>query len=77
MADPRRVQTPDGVVHEFPPDATDAEISAALNSVAPKPQTPAEQIQAVPSAGADKAIRTLVIPNLPFIGGPLASPQAV
>jgi len=32
MADPRRVQTPDGVVHEFPPDATDAEISAALNS---------------------------------------------
>ena len=69
MADPRRVQTPDGVVHEFPPDATDQEISAALNSVAPKPQTPAEQIQAVPSA-SDKAI--LTSPNLPSLTGGLA-----
>lgn len=34
MPDPRIVQTPDGVSHEFPPDATDAEISAALNQSA-------------------------------------------
>lgn len=33
---PRRVQGPDGKVHEFPNDFTDAEVSAALESVLPK-----------------------------------------
>lgn len=33
---PRRIQGPDGKVHEFPDDFSDAEVSAALDSVLPK-----------------------------------------
>jgi hypothetical protein len=36
---PRRVQGPDGKVHEFPDDATDAEISAALDATPKKART--------------------------------------
>jgi hypothetical protein len=34
---PRRVQGPDGVIREFPDDATDAEVSAVLEKATPKP----------------------------------------
>lgn len=35
MPDPRIIKTPDGTIHKFPSDATDAEISAALNAPPP------------------------------------------
>ena len=38
----------DGVVHEFPPDECGNQ-AAGWELCRPKPQTPAEQIQAVPS----------------------------
>jgi hypothetical protein len=38
---PHRVKGPDGVVHVFPDDATDAEISAALDSLQTGPRKPA------------------------------------
>ena len=42
MPPPRRVQGPDGVIHEFPGDATDAEIASALETlVPPTPNAPA------------------------------------
>lgn len=50
MPDPRIIQTPDGVSHEFPADATDAEISAALNGE----PTPA----AAPEGGIGRVLET-------------------
>jgi hypothetical protein len=50
----RRVQTPDGVIHEFPDDATDKEIAAALDSVVPKtkPRTNLDRlVDALPMVG--------------------------
>lgn len=55
----RRVQTPDGVIHEFPDDATDAEISDALGAV-PKKQAG----RATTRTWTDTAVDAL-----PMIGG--------
>lgn len=38
---PRRIQGPDGKIHEFPDDFTDADVSAALESVLPPSQASA------------------------------------
>lgn len=76
----RRVQTPDGVVHEFPDDATDAEISEALGSVPAKQANRATTrtwtdttVDAIPmvaagiggALGAASGIPTLGLTSLP------------
>jgi hypothetical protein len=52
---PRRVKGPDGVTHQFPDDATDDEISAALDSL--QPSSPA------PDTGGD-----VILDNLRALG---------
>lgn len=61
---PRRVQGPDGVTHEFPDDATDAEISAALDSQ----QQPSAAAAATP-APAGRTWTDTLTDWLPAVGG--------
>jgi len=84
MPDPRRVQTPDGAIHEFPPDATDAEISAALNG-ATQASTSQKPPDAEPSTwdklksigmaigDAEKAMAYKATDALPAIGATVGS----
>lgn len=79
MPEPRRIQTPDGAIHEFPADATDAEISAALN-----PSTPAQGgwsgalaagkqfIENAPELTVGRA----VLNNLPAVGATIGAAVA-
>lgn len=49
---PRRIQGPDGKLHEFPDDFTNDEIASALDSVMPhQPESAATQRETAPSSG--------------------------
>lgn len=56
---PRRVRTPDGTVHNFPDDATDAEISEALSAPPPTARGPEKT----------KSWTDMAVNALPMIGG--------
>lgn len=64
---PRRVKGPDGIVHNFPDDATDQEISRALGAI---PQTNQQQ---VPTA---KTWTDTAIDALPMVGGAIGGLMA-
>ena len=60
---PRRVQGPGGTVHEFPDDATDTEISAALEAI------PEANAKMMPPAARSRTWTDTAVESLPAIGG--------
>ena len=71
---PRTIKTPDGMVHIFPDEATDADISKALKSIMPPP-TWAEQHPNM--AGAARGVLDTLPAVGAMVGGALATPETL